>query len=352
MTPISRSAGTTSSKTSVIDQLRIRTAVFEYLGGLGGEPVDRRAEVLRDHQPLGVAAPQQLGGGRVALVDRQEHLEAVAVEPDVDALVDQALDVVEVVGVAAVGDLHAREVDALLLEDLHLPRPGGDGGHRVRHDRRSRLHARARDGAVDLLDVLGDARGVGGALQERRADVRPLDAAFDVLDEVVRHHVHVAVLEVVGEVVVAVDPRAGDDPHARLLGDTAHEVHVAPAEHRRRVDDRLHAAVLGGAHRLERRVELELVVVAAGPLVDDGLVAEADVLVHEHDPERLRVDCSLHGLYLGHRSSSVGQRRGAPQSVSSRSCFFRSLPLGLRGSGSWLTATYWGTLKSARFARQ
>ncbi len=57
--------------------------------------------------------------------------------------------------------------------------------------------------------------GVGRALQERRLDVRALDAAFDVLDEVVGHHVDVAVLEVVGEIVVAVDARARDDPHAR-----------------------------------------------------------------------------------------------------------------------------------------
>ena len=172
--PCSRSAGTTSSKTSVIDQLRIAPWLFEHLRGLRREPVDRGAEVLGDHQALGVPAAQQLGGRRVALVDRQVHLEAVAVEAHVDALVDQPLDVVDVVGVAAVGDLHARQIDALLLEDLDLARARPDRRHRVGHDRGARLHARARDRAVDLLDVLGHAGGVGGALQEGRPDVGAL----------------------------------------------------------------------------------------------------------------------------------------------------------------------------------
>ena len=72
---------------------------------------------------------------------------------------------------------------------------------------------------------------------------------FDVLDEVVGHRVDVAVVEVVGEMVVGVDARARDDLHAGLLGDALHEAHVAPAEHRGRVDDRLHAVLLGGVDR-------------------------------------------------------------------------------------------------------
>ena len=81
------------------------------------------------------------------------------------------------------------------------------------------LSARASDGAVDLLDVLGHPGRVRRALQEGAAlDVRALDTDFDVLDEVVGHHVDVAALEVVGEIVVAVDPRAGDHLHPRLLG--------------------------------------------------------------------------------------------------------------------------------------
>src|SRR5207302_1744757 len=98
-------------------------------------------------------------------------------------------DVGDVLGVAAVGDLHTPHVHALLGEDLDLPRPRLHGGHRVGHDRRAGLQAGSRDRAVDLLDVLGDAGGVRGALQEGGADVGPLDPAFDVLDEVVSHHV-------------------------------------------------------------------------------------------------------------------------------------------------------------------
>src|SRR3954447_11492312 len=128
------------------------------------EPVDGHRVVLGDHEPVGVAATQQLGGHGVALVEGQEHLQAVAVEADVDAGVDDALDVFGVRAVAAVGDLDLLGRDALLEEDLDLARAGLRGGPRVGHDRRPRLDGGARGGAVDLLDVLGDARLVRCAL--------------------------------------------------------------------------------------------------------------------------------------------------------------------------------------------
>ena len=201
-------------------------------------------------------------------------------------------------------NLHAREVDALLLEDLHLPRPGGDGGHRVGHDRSTGLDARARDRAVDLFHALGDAGRVGGALEEGCPDVGPLNALLQVGDEVLGHRVDVAVLEVVREVVVAVDAGARDNPHAGLIGDLLHEMHVPPAEHGCGLDDGLHAALLCGGHRGQRRVEFELCVVSGGPLGSHGLVAEAHVLVREHNAQLVGLHCALHGLNGGH---SVGQ---------------------------------------------
>jgi hypothetical protein len=160
---------------------------------------------------------------------------------------------------------------------------------------------------VDLLHVLGDAGGVGRALQERGADVGPLAAAFDVPHEVVGHHVDVAVLEVMGEVVVAVDAGARDDPHAGFVGDALHEPHVAAAEHRRRLHDRAHPVLGRRANRHESRIELELVVVTAGPLLGDRLVAEPDVLVGEHDPQLARVHRPLHRLHLRHALSYLSR---------------------------------------------
>src|SRR5438105_10836163 len=61
ITPCSRSTGTTSSNTSVIDQLRIAPLALEHLRGLGRVPVDRGAVILGDHQALGVPAAQELG---------------------------------------------------------------------------------------------------------------------------------------------------------------------------------------------------------------------------------------------------------------------------------------------------
>ena len=93
-------------------------------------------------------------------------------------------------------------------------------------------------------------------------------------------------------------PVHGDDLHAGLIGDALHEAHVAPAEHRRRIDDRPHARALAALTASQRGVQLGLLVVAVGPLRGDGLVAEADVLVREHDPQLVGIDGSLHGLHL------------------------------------------------------
>ncbi len=116
----------------------------------------------------------------------------------------------------------------------------------------------------------------------------------------VGHRVHVAVLEVVGQVVVAVDAGAGDDPDSGLIGHALHEAHVAPAEHRGRIDDRLHPSRLGGGDCLQRRVQLGLLVVAIRPLRRHGIVSKADMLVDEDESELLGIDGSLHGLYCGH----------------------------------------------------
>ena len=109
---------------------------------------------------------------------------------------------------------------------------------------------------------------VGGALQERRLDVGALDAAFDVRRRSGRPSRRRRGCRSSGG-----GSRSCRCPvHAtictpRLVGHALHEAHVAPAEHRRRVDDRLHAAVLGAPlTATQRRVELELLVVAPGPL--------------------------------------------------------------------------------------
>ncbi len=124
----------------------------------------------------------------------------------------------------------------------------------------------------------------------------PWMPCLDVADEMLRHRVDVAVLEVVREVVVAVDPRAREDAHAGLLGDPLHEAHVAAAEHRRGVEDALHPALLRRADGLQGGVELGLLVISAGPLHGDRLVTEAHMLVNERDAEILGLCRALHSL--------------------------------------------------------
>ena len=176
-----------------------------------------------------------------------------------------------------------REIDALLLEDLDLARAGVAGRPGVGHDRRAGLDARPGGRAVDLLDVLVHARLVGGALDEGGLDVGPLDPLLDVGDEELGDLVGIAVHEELGQVVVGVDPGAGDDLKAGLLGDPLHEVDVAAEEHRGRLADRLDAEVDRGLRLshgdvvvLARRdLVRRLLLGGAGlrPLVVDGLVA-------------------------------------------------------------------------------
>ena len=153
---------------------------------------------------------------------------------------------------------------------------------------------------MDLLDALGHAGRVSRALQEGRLDVAALDPLPEVCDEVLSNHVDVAVLEVVGQVVIAIDAGAGDHADPCLLGHARHEAHVAAAEHSGRVDDRLNAARLRLAHGHERGLQLRVLVVAARPLHGDGLVAETQVLVDQHDAQLGRLDGPLNCLHGGH----------------------------------------------------
>ena len=108
------------------------------------------------------------------------------------------------------------------------------------------LDARPGGRAVDLLDVLVDAWLVGRALDEGGLDLGALDALLDVGDEELGDLVGVAIEEELGEMVVGVDPGAGDDLEPGLLGDAPHEVDVASQEHRGRLRDRLDAQIDGG----------------------------------------------------------------------------------------------------------
>ena len=144
-TPCSRSHGSTLSKTSVIDQSSLTSPceISTSDGLRGNQSIDAQKSWERKTGRRGRG--EQLGGRRVALLERQVEVEAVAVEADPDAVVEQALDVVEVVAVAGVGDLDLLRVDALLEEDLDLARAGVRRRSRVGHDRRAGLQARARD---------------------------------------------------------------------------------------------------------------------------------------------------------------------------------------------------------------
>jgi hypothetical protein len=194
----------------------------------------------------------------------------------------------------------------------------------VGHDRRPGADTGPRRRAVDLLDVLGDSRLVGGALDERGLDLGALDAALDVGDEEIGNRVGVAGLEEDRQVVVGVDARAGDDLEARPLGDLAHEPDVAAEEHRRRVGDRPHPELESGARGLERGIELATGLDRAlwdaaerarlGPLRMHALVTRDQVLVDQRCAQLARVDRAGDGL-------DCRQLRSPPTRVRSESIF-------------------------------
>ena len=199
------------------------------------------------------------------------------------------------------GDLDLVEVDALLGEDLDLARRGVRGGARVGHDRHAGAKARAGDGAVDLLDVLGDAGLVGGALEERGLDVGPLDSLLDVVDEEVGDLVGVAGDERGREVLVRVDAGAGDDLDARSSPRRASSARTSRPRYMHEgsttvFTPRSTAAAMNSAATSSASSEVTRFdrVLAHGPhlreLDEDRLVARHQVLVDERFAELGSVD--------------------------------------------------------------
>ena len=196
-------------------------------------------------------------------------------------------------------------------------------GPRVGHDRRPGPHARAGDGAVHLLDVLGDAGLVRGAFQERGLDPGSLDALLDVVDEEVGHRARVAGDEEHRQVVVRVDAGARDDLKPRFLGDSARELDVAAAEHPGRLADRLDALLddrpraLASPPRGGRRPDVARRVhrdhrSQVRPPGCHRLVAVDQMLVDKRRPELIGFDRSGYGLdgrHGGRRSLRAPCRR-------------------------------------------
>src|ERR671914_2856801 len=277
---------------------------------LDREPVDRRAIVLREEHAVGVSLLEQGEHGLLALLGGQEDVEPVAVHADPAARIEEALDVVEIVGVAGVGDLHLRRIDALLLEDPHLLRTGAAGRARVGHDRAASLDRGARRGAVDLLDVRSDAGLVGGALDEGGLDAGALNAVLDLMDEDGGHGVLVAVEEELRKVVVGVDARGEHDLKSALVGDALAESGVAVEEHGARLDDGLDAMPLDRVGVVHGGVPLALLVIEMRELEATRLVDGPEVLVDEREAELLDVDGPVDGLDIGHAGLLPGVRCG------------------------------------------
>ena len=253
-----------------------------------------------------MAALAELDHRRVALLGRQDDVEPVAVHPDERAACEQLLDVVEVVGVAGVRELHRGQVDALLVEEVHDLQPALGRRMGVGHDRPAGLQARLGHRAQDLLDVVGDPGLVDGALQEGRLDVRALDPLLDVVHEQADQVVDVAVEEVLRHerVAGAVDPGAEHVLDPRRLRDLDREPGVAADVQHRGIDDRLDAVLHRAAHLRDACLALARAVVEMRPLRPHALRRGQEMLVGEREPEVGRVDRAGDGVHGGHKTGT------------------------------------------------
>ena len=168
------------------------------------------------------------------------------------------------------------------------------------------------------LDVRREPRRVDRALQDRGLGaVGPLDPLADVAHEQLDEHVtllrrsqHVAVVEVLRQLVRREDARRQHDVEVDLLGDALHERRVAPDAQDRRVDDRVDARGLqlgepphrvhDGRLLVEVRVEARL----------EREVDHEDVLVHERRPEPIARDRAARRLDRPHAGQSDAMTSG------------------------------------------
>src|SRR5262249_50369892 len=167
-------------------------------------------------------------------------VEAEAIHPDRAPALHQPAQIREGVGVTAVADDDAAQVNALLRKDrlLRVARAAsGPGGGRKRHTGRL---LRAYRGAEDVLDQRCYAGRVGGALDDGGLYTTRADALRDVADEEVRHRVDA----VRTEVPRRHPPHPGGDEHLHR-GPTRHgdeQVNIAAEVDGGQVDDRADAA--------------------------------------------------------------------------------------------------------------
>jgi hypothetical protein len=192
---------------------------------------------------------------------------------------------------------------------------------------------------VHLLDVLGYPRLVGRDLDEPGLDLGVLDPLLDVADEQLGDLVGVAIEQELRQMVVGVDPGAGDYLEARLLGDPSHELDVTTEEHRGRIADRLHAQRERRVGLPDRDVEVvsgrdgmrRILLGGAGarPLLVYGLVSRTQVLVDQSGPELLGLDRPPNGFHPVHRA-----RKPMPTRSSASLCL---------KTGAWTLTVTGGT---------
>ena len=131
---------------------------------------------MREHHLVGVPALAHLRHDVHPLLERQDHVDAEPVHPEVGAGGDELLEVADVGAVAGVADDHPAQVDALFFEDALLLEPAAQPGVGVRGDRHPGALVRLGDRAQHPLDAGGDAGFVGGALEDAGLDAGVGDA--------------------------------------------------------------------------------------------------------------------------------------------------------------------------------
>ena len=104
------------------------------------------------------------------LLERQVDVGAEPVHPDIGPVGDEFLQIADIGGVTGVPDHHPGQVDALGAEDPLLLEAAPGRGVGVGRDGDTGVPVGLGDGAQHPFDAGGDARFVGGALEDRGAN--------------------------------------------------------------------------------------------------------------------------------------------------------------------------------------
>ncbi|MEZ5599367.1 MAG: hypothetical protein R3E84_23865 [Pseudomonadales bacterium] len=265
---------------------------------------------MAEHHLPGVPLAAELRYHRHALLGGQQAVDAEPVHADDAAGIEQFLQIVQVIGIAAVAYNHTRQVHAFLAKDALLIESAAQFRVGVRGDGRAGLPMRPGAGAQGALHVRRQTGFVRGAFDHRGTDAGVGNPLLDVAHEMSRHGVlavpHGAVGVVVRELEECVESGGHDDIEIDPFGNALDARNVAPETNGGGVENGVDASRLQFRQTADGILDT-LVLVA--PLLRIVLLyfrrQDEHVFVHQHAAECTGIDGSAGGIHGWHGGSPL-----------------------------------------------